>query len=123
MACVKLFAFILTLLSFGVIGCNAQRWKRNDLIIEPMLPHNNSSLTDGANPTDKVFLQNLTEFTVYRGQWTNARRTVPRAQLHCPDTNGTENCLKVKIMEVRFYNKGWNGTSVQWECKAKMDSY
>ncbi|XP_039614152.1 store-operated calcium entry-associated regulatory factor [Polypterus senegalus] len=66
-----------------------------------------------------VLLRDIQVLTLYRGRYTNSRRTSPVPQLQC--TGGSAGCSAFVPEVVQCQNKGWDGIDVQWECKADMD--
>ena len=74
----------------------------------------------GWAPSDKILLREVQVLTLYPGKHTNYRRTSPVPQLQC--TGGSAGCAAYTLDVVQCYNKGWDGSDVQWECKANMDA-
>ncbi|XP_074604269.1 store-operated calcium entry-associated regulatory factor-like [Brevipalpus obovatus] len=68
--------------------------------------------------SDRIKLKEIQVLTLRRGQKTTARRTSPMPQLSC--VGGTARCSYIPET-VQCYNRGWDGRSVNWECKAEMD--
>lgn len=74
--------------------------------------------TDASYKSDRIHLKDLQVITLHHGQFTTGRRTRPIPQLSC--IGGTNRC-KVLPQTVQCYNRGWDGQTVQWECKASLD--
>lgn len=68
-----------------------------------------------------VLLRDVQALTLYRGQYTAARRSSPIPQLQC--VGGTAGCSAFVPEVIQCHNKGWDGVDVQWECKADMDNW
>ncbi|XP_015199412.2 store-operated calcium entry-associated regulatory factor [Lepisosteus oculatus] len=75
--------------------------------------------TESWNDGGSVLLRELQVITLYKGQYTNSRRTSPVPQLQC--IGGTAGCGSFIPEVVQCHNKGWDGFDVQWECKTDMD--
>ncbi|XP_048359967.1 store-operated calcium entry-associated regulatory factor isoform X1 [Sphaerodactylus townsendi] len=73
----------------------------------------------GWQKQERILLRDVQALTLYPGQYTNSRRTSPIPQLQC--IGGTAGCAAYTPDVVQCYNKGWDGSDVQWECKAEMD--
>nr|XP_020477148.1 store-operated calcium entry-associated regulatory factor [Monopterus albus] len=67
-----------------------------------------------------VLLRDIQVLTLYKGQYTTARRSSPIPQLQC--VGGSAGCQAFIPEVVQCQNKGWNGVDVQWECKTDMDN-
>jgi hypothetical protein len=63
-----------------------------------------------------LFLQVL---TLRDGEMTSGRRSSPVKQLNCV---GGSAAGKFRPQVVQCYNRGFDGTDVQWECKSDMDN-
>ncbi|KAJ6653592.1 hypothetical protein lerEdw1_009026 [Lerista edwardsae] len=70
--------------------------------------------------SDKILLRDVQALTLYPGKNTNYRRTAPILQLQC--TGGTAGCGAYTPEVVQCYNRGWDGSDVQWECKADLEN-
>uniref|UniRef100_A0A6B2F7P8 Store-operated calcium entry-associated regulatory factor n=1 Tax=Bothriechis nubestris TaxID=1766655 RepID=A0A6B2F7P8_9SAUR len=73
----------------------------------------------GWQQQERVLLREVQALTLYKGKYTNYRRTSPVPQLQC--TGGSAGCTAYTPEVVQCYNKGWDGYDVQWECKAHLD--
>ncbi|XP_046405912.1 store-operated calcium entry-associated regulatory factor-like [Ischnura elegans] len=74
---------------------------------------------DGVVSTDKMKLEDLKAITLEKGKFAASRRySNPIPQLVC--TGGDAGCQAYAPRTVRCINEGWDGLSVQWECKADM---
>ncbi|XP_027199980.2 store-operated calcium entry-associated regulatory factor-like [Dermatophagoides pteronyssinus] len=71
-----------------------------------------------AQNNDRIKLKDIQTLTLYSDRWTQSRLTSPIQQLTC--VGGY--CNKVKIPTAQCYNRGSDGRSIQWECKAEMPS-
>lgn len=69
---------------------------------------------------DKVKLKHINTLTLYRGRMTTGRRNSPVPQLKC--IGGTAGCKAFTPQVVQCYNRGTDGSDVQWECKTDMDN-
>lgn len=67
--------------------------------------------------TDKIKLKDIQTLTLYSDRWTTARRGSPIRQLDCV---GGGFCNRVDIPTAQCYNRGSDGRTIQWECKADM---
>ncbi|KAG7461999.1 hypothetical protein MATL_G00197160 [Megalops atlanticus] len=76
--------------------------------------------TEGWNDGGSVLLRDVQALTLYRGRYTNSRRTSPVPQLQC--VGGSAGCSSFVPEVVQCQNKGWDGIDVQWECKTDMDN-
>ncbi|KAG2466630.1 SARAF factor, partial [Polypterus senegalus] len=83
-------------------------------VTSSVAPDNGSDVIRGS-----VLLRDIQVLTLYRGRYTNSRRTSPVPQLQC--TGGSAGCSAFVPEVVQCQNKGWDGIDVQWECKADMD--
>jgi len=68
---------------------------------------------------DRVKLQDIKVLTLRDGEMTTGRRSSPLQQLKC--VGGSAKGLFYPSV-VQCYNRGFDGTTVQWECKADMDT-
>ncbi|XP_064477475.1 store-operated calcium entry-associated regulatory factor-like [Ornithodoros turicata] len=71
-------------------------------------------ITEGQN---KVKLKDVSTLTLHSGRMTTGRRTSPVPQLKC--IGGSAGCTNTPHV-VQCYNRGTDGSDVQWECKAEM---
>lgn len=69
--------------------------------------------------SDRVHLSSVSSITLHRGQYTKGRRSAPIPQLEC--VGGTARG-KFVPKTVQCYNRGFDGSDYQWECKAEMGS-
>jgi len=69
---------------------------------------------------DRVRLEDVEVITLTRGAWTNGRRSSPVPQLACVGGSGRWDFEQPEL--VQCYNRGTDGRSIQWECKAEMDN-
>lgn len=69
---------------------------------------------------DRVLLRDVEVITLYDNKMTTGRRNSPINQLKC--VGGSAGCYSFKPQVVQCYNRGFDGTDVQWECKADLDS-
>ncbi|XP_008316009.1 store-operated calcium entry-associated regulatory factor [Cynoglossus semilaevis] len=69
---------------------------------------------------DSVLLRDVQVLTLYKGQFTRARRSQPIPQLQC--VGGSAGCHTFVPEVVQCQNKGWDGVDVQWECKTDLDN-
>lgn len=76
-------------------------------------------LIDPAHPWGgkKVKLKDVEVLTLRQGQYTTGRRSSPVPQLTC--LGGSAGCQNAPAV-VQCYNRGSDGYSTQWECKADM---
>lgn len=76
-------------------------------------------LTSPANSwgAKKVKLKDIEVLTLRQGQYTTGRRSSPVPQLKC--LGGSAGCQNAPAV-VQCYNRGSDGYSTQWECKADM---
>lgn len=70
--------------------------------------------------SDKVKLKEVEVLTLYSGRMTAGRRSSPVPQLKC--VGGNAGCNTFIPQVVQCYNRGFDGTDVQWECKTDMDN-
>lgn len=68
--------------------------------------------------SDRVKLKDVQVLTLQKGKYTEARRSRRMHQLMC--VGGTARCSFIPET-VQCYNRGWDGRTVNWECKADMD--
>ncbi|OTF79830.1 DUF1183 domain containing protein, partial [Euroglyphus maynei] len=68
---------------------------------------------------DRIKLKDIQTLTLYSDRWTKSRRTSPIQQLTCV---GGGQCNRINIQSAQCYNRGSDGQSIQWECKADMPS-
>ncbi|XP_015795336.1 uncharacterized protein LOC107371706 [Tetranychus urticae] len=68
--------------------------------------------------SDRVKLKDVQVLTLQKGKYTEARRTRRMHQLMC--VGGTARCSFIPET-VQCYNRGWDGRTINWECKADMD--
>ncbi|KAM3842485.1 store-operated calcium entry-associated regulatory factor [Diretmus argenteus] len=68
----------------------------------------------------RVLLRDIQVLTLYKGQYTAARRTSPVPQLQC--VGGSAGCGIFVPDMVQCQNRGWDGVDTQWECKTDMDN-
>lgn len=73
----------------------------------------------GAYP-EQVLLKDLQVLTLRQGHMTTGRRASPVPQLRC--VGGTAGCGAFVPQVVQCYNRGSDGSDVQWECKTDMDN-
>ncbi|XP_074594382.1 store-operated calcium entry-associated regulatory factor-like [Brevipalpus obovatus] len=73
---------------------------------------------ESSTRSDRIKLKEIQALTLKKGHWTSARRTKPIPQLAC--VGGTAHC-SYQPETVQCLNKGWDGVTVNWECKAEMD--
>ncbi|KAH9413300.1 Store-operated calcium entry-associated regulatory factor [Dermatophagoides pteronyssinus] len=66
---------------------------------------------------DRVLLKDIQALTFQSGTSTKSRRSSPIQQLTC---TGGGHCDSVQLSTVQCYNRGSDGQSIQWECKADM---
>ena len=66
---------------------------------------------------DRVLLKDIQALTFQSGTSTKSRRSSPIQQLTC---TGGGHCDSVQLTTVQCYNRGSDGQSIQWECKADM---
>lgn len=71
-----------------------------------------------SSKSDRIKLKDVQVLTLKKGKYTEARRSRRVHQLMC--VGGTARCSYIPET-VQCYNRGWDGTSVNWECKADMD--
>ena len=71
-------------------------------------------------PHQKMRLRDVEVLTLREGARTTGRRSSPVAQLACVGGSGRGRGSEPSV--VQCYNRGWDGTQVQWECKADLDS-
>ncbi|GMT15306.1 hypothetical protein PFISCL1PPCAC_6603, partial [Pristionchus fissidentatus] len=69
---------------------------------------------------DRVLLKDVTAITLTEGAKTNGRRSSPVPQLSC--TGGSAHGRVDEPRIVQCKNVGFDGSDVQWECKADLDS-
>jgi len=69
---------------------------------------------------DRMRLEDVNVITLTRGAWTNSRRSSPVPQLACVGGSGRWDFEQPEL--VQCYNRGTDGMSIQWECKAEMDN-
>jgi len=74
---------------------------------------------DGSYP-DQVLLRDVQVLTLRQGHMTAGRRSSPVPQLKC--VGGTAGCTAFVPQIVQCYNRGSDGTDIQWECKTDMDN-
>jgi len=67
-----------------------------------------------------MLLTDVQVLTLYHGYMTTSRRSSPVPQLKC--VGGTAGCTAFVPKVVQCYNRGSDGTSIQWECKTDMTS-
>ena len=67
----------------------------------------------------KVLLQDVKTLTLYADRMTTGRRSSPVPQLTCVGGSAQG---QFKPQVVQCYNRGWDGSDVQWECKSDMDN-
>lgn len=67
---------------------------------------------------DHVRLTDVKTLTLYSDKWTTSRRSSPVKQLACIGSH----CNRAQIDTVQCYNRGFDGSDVQWECKAELPS-
>ncbi|CAJ0931737.1 unnamed protein product, partial [Mesorhabditis belari] len=72
----------------------------------------------GESAADRVLLKDVTAITLNRGQMTTGRRSSPVPQLRCVG-GAAQGVYSPKT--VQCYNRGSDGSDVQWECKSTMD--
>lgn len=72
----------------------------------------------GNSENDRIKLKDIQTLTLHSDRWTAARRTSPIQQLTCVG----DHCNRVRIYSAQCYNRGSDGRSIQWECKADMPS-
>lgn len=70
------------------------------------------------NETDRIKLIDIKYLTLYKDRLSTYRRLSPIQQLQC--TSGCEYTHLPSI--VNCYNLGWDGKTVQWECRAELDT-
>lgn len=75
-------------------------------------------VTVSSAKTDRVRLRDVQVLTLHSDKWTTARRSAPVKQLTCVGGPGHQ----AKVHTVQCYNRGFDGTDIQWECKAEMPS-
>ncbi|KAI1292047.1 Store-operated calcium entry-associated regulatory factor [Halotydeus destructor] len=79
-----------------------------------------SSVANGQGyKKDRVRLTDIQTLTLQTGKQTTGRRTRPIPQLLC--VGGTARCTKMP-RAVQCYNRGSDGSSIQWECKAELEA-
>lgn len=66
---------------------------------------------------NKIKLKDIQTLTLHSDRWTTARRGSPIRQLDCV---GGGFCNRVDIPTAQCYNRGSDGRTIQWECKADM---
>ncbi|NXP44610.1 SARAF factor, partial [Heliornis fulica] len=66
-----------------------------------------------------VLLRDVQALTLHRGRYTTARRVPAVPQLQC--MGGSAGCVHAPEV-VQCYNKGWDGSDVQWHCQADLES-
>ncbi|KAK4309704.1 hypothetical protein Pmani_018700 [Petrolisthes manimaculis] len=71
--------------------------------------------------TDSVLLKDIQVLTLYNGKSTTGGRSSPVPQLECVK-GGTASCNAFRPRVVQCYNRGWDGSEVQWECTTDMDN-
>eukprot|EP01112_Ceratiomyxa_fruticulosa_P018363 TRINITY_DN5855_c0_g1_i1.p1 TRINITY_DN5855_c0_g1~~TRINITY_DN5855_c0_g1_i1.p1 ORF type:complete len:293 (-),score=41.55 TRINITY_DN5855_c0_g1_i1:245-1123(-) len=69
---------------------------------------------------EKVLLKDVQVLTLYRGKMTTGSRSSPVPQLKC--VGGSARGEEHKVQTVQCYNRGSDGSDVQWECKAELPS-
>ncbi|KAK3879850.1 hypothetical protein Pcinc_015614 [Petrolisthes cinctipes] len=70
---------------------------------------------------DSVLLKDIQVLTLYSGKSTTGGRSSPVPQLECVK-GGTAPCDAFHPRVVQCYNRGWDGSEVQWECTTDMDN-
>lgn len=68
----------------------------------------------------RVRLSSIETLTLYAGRYTEGRRSSPVPQLKC--IGGTAGCSAFVPKVVQCYNRGSDGSDIQWECKTDMDN-
>ncbi|XP_053213042.1 store-operated calcium entry-associated regulatory factor-like [Panonychus citri] len=68
--------------------------------------------------SDRIKLKDVQVLTLRKGKYTEARRSHRVPQLAC--VGGSARCSFIPET-VQCYNRGWDGVTVNWECKADMD--
>ncbi|XP_068204259.1 store-operated calcium entry-associated regulatory factor-like [Palaemon carinicauda] len=71
--------------------------------------------------SDSILLKDIEVLTLYTGKMTAGGRSSPVPQLECV-SGGTAPCNAFQPRVVQCYNRGYDGTDVQWECKSDMDN-
>ena len=56
---------------------------------------------------------------MYKGRMTTGRRSAPISQTAC---TGGDACHLFAPATIQCLNRGFDGSEVQWECKADMDT-
>lgn len=74
----------------------------------------------GTYDDDKVLLRDIKALTLKQGKMTKGRRSSPVPQLECVSSGSIYSSLHPKV--VQCINVGHDGSDVQWECKADLDS-
>lgn len=129
----KFVTILLTL--YGVMGNGGGGWQNPGGGLYPDLPNaddtpgypNAPPESDWHDPpppsygdaVDRVRLQDIKVLTLRHGEMTTGRRSRPLKQLNCVGGSAKG---KFNPSVVQCYNRGFDGTSVQWECKADMDT-
>ncbi len=70
--------------------------------------------------SDSILENQIQVLTLSQGMMTNGRRSYPVPQLQC--VGGTAGCYRFLPKVVQCYNRGSDGISIQWECKADLDN-
>jgi hypothetical protein len=70
--------------------------------------------------SNKIRLEDIRALTLHHGSYTAGRRSSPVPQLKC--IGGTAGCSAFVPKVVQCYNRGSDGTDIQWECKTDMDN-
>ncbi|EDV22306.1 expressed hypothetical protein [Trichoplax adhaerens] len=66
---------------------------------------------------DRVLLRDVEAITLHSGRMTTGRRSSPIPQITCVGGSASH---KYQPDVIQCYNRGWDGSEVQWECKANL---
>uniref|UniRef100_A0A914WGZ0 Store-operated calcium entry-associated regulatory factor n=1 Tax=Plectus sambesii TaxID=2011161 RepID=A0A914WGZ0_9BILA len=91
---------------------------KTSLLILPFLLYFCASLSF-VSGSDKVRLRDIETLTLREGQWTAGRRSAPVLQVQCVGGSAA-GTFQPKV--VQCYNRGSDGTDIQWECKTDMSN-
>ena len=68
---------------------------------------------------ERELMSNVTALTLYKGEMTTGRRSVPIPQASC--IGGTAKCPEWGLPNtLKCVNRGSNGSNIHWECIAEM---
>ncbi|KAJ3128991.1 Store-operated calcium entry-associated regulatory factor [Nowakowskiella sp. JEL0407] len=69
----------------------------------------------------RILLRDIQALTLTKGEYTTARRSSPIPQIKCVGGKACKSTAARDIQTIQCKNKGWDGSTVQWECKADID--